>query len=547
MWPTTSWTRAHDLDLDQITGPALNQGRRFHLQQRIGAGAYGEVFLAEQDSGAGFRKRVAIKLLHARLEGMADAGKRFRDEARILGRLSHRHIVTVLDLVQLEERWALIMDYVPGADLEGVLDALTADEGAFPAPAALEAAAAICTALDAAFRADDGAGGALGVIHRDIKPSNVRLTLDGEVKVLDFGVASVNLETREAETGMLRMGTERYMAPERILGEDSGQKGDVYAVGATLAELLLGEPIGRTPVLSDRHATFLEDVRGRLESRLEGEHAEAIISDLMRSLAEDPDDRPAPAEWAPRLTEQARHHPGESLSVFAGRFVGTVDAVLGHEVQVVSGVLSEGTLPVMPSTLVPAAGDGATWVGDEPSVETAIPRRAGAIALAGGLTAGLLAVIGVALFALAIVQSQRGEPESPPPAADVVERPAEAPEPVVEPTPVVVEPDLVVEPESEPEPVEAVPVAPRKPRPKPKSRGATVDRAMFVVADASSVTVSCGDISGSGSQAVRLRKFSGGDCSITATYLGRSLTGTASVTSVREVRCAPTDEALTCD
>ena len=131
------------------------QGRRFHLLEVVGAGAFGEVYLAEQDSGAGFRRKVALKLLHADVEKIPDAGRRMRDEARILGRLSHRHIVTVLDLVKLGERWAVVMDYVPGADLEEVVKGLASLHRPMPPGAALEVGAAILRALDAAYRAED--------------------------------------------------------------------------------------------------------------------------------------------------------------------------------------------------------------------------------------------------------------------------------------------------------------------------------------------------------------------------------------------------------
>ena len=208
-------------------------GRRFHLKARIGAGAFGEVYLAEQESGAGFRRDVALKVLHADVARNPEAATRMRDEARILGRLSHRSIVKVLDLVQLGDRWAVVMDYVPGVDLEQVVSALEAQGSFVPAPAALEVGAAMCSALHAAYSADDSRGGTLAVVHRDIKPSNVRLTADGDVKVLDFGVARVeNMDSREAMTqGTGWIGTERYMAPERLEGKPYTVKSDVWSLG----------------------------------------------------------------------------------------------------------------------------------------------------------------------------------------------------------------------------------------------------------------------------------------------------------------------------
>ena len=190
-----------------------------------------------------------------------------RDEARILGRLSHRHIVGVSDLVRLQERWAVVMDYVPGADLERVLEALAAAGEQFPVRAAFDVAVAVLRALHAAWIVDNGTGSPLHLIHRDIKPSNVLLAEDGALKVLDFGVARVDLGTREAETGAVRPGTLRYMAPERLLGEEESPSGDVYATAVSVFELLIGEPLGRTPIIDPKHTAYVEGAVQRAKER----------------------------------------------------------------------------------------------------------------------------------------------------------------------------------------------------------------------------------------------------------------------------------------
>ena len=137
--------------------------RRYLLRHRLGEGAFGEVYLAELDSGAGFRRKVAIKLLHQAVEARSkDAGRRMRDEARILGRLAHRNVVGVLDLVQLDGRWAVVMDYVPGADLAEVIRALDKAGRTFPGPAALEAGVAMLNGLSAVHSAVDEDGASLG-------------------------------------------------------------------------------------------------------------------------------------------------------------------------------------------------------------------------------------------------------------------------------------------------------------------------------------------------------------------------------------------------
>jgi len=151
-------------------------GRSFELQRELGDGAFGTVSLADMLSLGGFRKEVALKLLKPDWDAASDAARRLRDEARLLGRLRHRHIVKVDDLVRLEGRWAVVMEYVPGVDLERLLAWANETAESVPPAAALEITGAMAQALDAAWNGPGDQGSALRVVHRDIKPSNVRLT-----------------------------------------------------------------------------------------------------------------------------------------------------------------------------------------------------------------------------------------------------------------------------------------------------------------------------------------------------------------------------------
>ena len=103
-----------------------SSGRRFTLVRTLGEGAFGSVFLADMESTGGFRRRVALKLLNKSWDSGSDAGRRLRDEARLLGHLEHRHIVRVEDLIQVEGQWALVMEFVAGADLERIFAACEA-------------------------------------------------------------------------------------------------------------------------------------------------------------------------------------------------------------------------------------------------------------------------------------------------------------------------------------------------------------------------------------------------------------------------------------
>ncbi len=533
--------------------------RRFILQRRVGAGAFGEVYLAEQDSGAGFTRPVALKMLNADVAGSRQAARRMRDEARILGRLSHRNIVSVLDLVNFGDRWGVVMDYVPGADLEEVLVGLDDADERFPSPAVFEVGSAICRALHAAYHASDGRGGQLRVVHRDIKPSNVRLTEDGEVKVLDFGVARVDLDTRESTTKAQGwIGTERFMAPERILMEGDTPAGDVYATAVSLVELLLKNPLGRTPVLPDRHTPFIERALDDIRPWLKGtdESTEAAIVLLRACLAANPTDRPSAIEASRQMASVARALEGEGIALFATRFVPPIAAKTEANSEKVDGVLSENTGSSESSLESGETAAGTTYL-SQPTASEKEPDKRRSVLWIGLVAVAIVALLTVVLGAGAgwVVLQNIGtesvavlEPDvtpvvpSPRPVVDsgpVV--PVEVPSPVVE-VAAVVEPEPILPtpgPVDEPEPVAV-------PEPTITTDAPRISRALVVMSDASAIEVSCGDRRASGTASARIVDFPSGRCTVRANYLGTSLTGTVDISRAATITCTPTEQGLSC-
>ncbi len=526
--------------------------RRYHLRALVGQGAFGEVYLAELDSGAGFRRKVALKMLSADVAKMREASRRIRDEARILGRLSHRHIVAVSDLVKLGDRWAVVMDYVPGADVEQVVDVLHRANAPFPSSAALEVGAAIASALDAVFKATDDDGRLLNVLHRDIKPSNVRISPDGEVKVLDFGVARVDMEEREAKTRAQGwIGTERYMSPERILLEGDTAAGDVYATAASVVEMLLLRPLGRTPVLEDRHHAFVDEALAEARPRLVGppEVIEEALAWLQAGLAARPADRPAAGDLADALSRLARRLEDEPLQPFARRFMPIVVESLGAAPKPVTGILVEdsearegnegGTPPLETGTdrTLLEFADGAPPV-----------RRWWVPALGLGAVVAILAIVVVGLWTF--TPGPGSEPPVPtlasipaPVVAEPVPEPAPAP---LELTPTAVAAASVAEapPSSAPRPRPAPAVAPT-PAPAVAS-GPPVERALVSLKDASSLVVTCGTVVANGTASVRLRNAPSGTCNVQASYLGNDYTARIALDRPREFHCTVSGGALAC-
>lgn len=212
---------------------------KYRVESLLGAGGMGAVFLVTH---LGIERKFALKLLHPDTSNGPESEARFAREAQAAGRIGHPNIVDVFDLGQAEDGAPyMVMELLPGESVaERVL------RGPLPIDEAVEISMEVLDALEAAHTA--------GIIHRDIKPANIFLVkkADGgrSIKVLDFGIAKF---ASEAGSGALTgtgaiLGSPLYMAPEQVRAEkDIDARADVWAVGATLYECLVGEPAHAAP------------------------------------------------------------------------------------------------------------------------------------------------------------------------------------------------------------------------------------------------------------------------------------------------------------
>ena len=269
------------------------RARQFGMERCLGRGRFGEVYLATMRSRGGLETRVALKLLHRDLAVDATALARLRDEGRVLARVRHPGIVLVFDITQVEGRLGLITEYVDGCDLDQCAN--------MPLRACLQAIGAVASALSAAHHAEDIDGKRLEVVHRDVKSTNIRLGRHGQVKLLDFGVASFESDDREADTlSAMLGGAIPYLAPERISDRRSLPAGDVYGLGCCLYERIVGERLHVDGTLRAMTPLSLDAQRfdAVVAERLDRIDPAPLRHLLAQMLAWRPADRPAAAAVA---------------------------------------------------------------------------------------------------------------------------------------------------------------------------------------------------------------------------------------------------------
>jgi serine/threonine protein kinase len=210
---------------------------KFRLVKLLGRGAMGEVWLAEEAGPRNFRRQVAVKRLLA-TEGISDyARESFLAEAQVIARLDHPNIVHLIELGESDDRGLyLVLDYIDGAALDRVIR-----KGGPLSPGAVALIGReVAKALDAVHTMGDGSGTDLGVVHRDVSPANILIGRDGRIRLSDFGVARIHgLGGEKTETGVFK-GKLPYMPPEQALGEPFDGRADVFSLGVTLFEALIG-------------------------------------------------------------------------------------------------------------------------------------------------------------------------------------------------------------------------------------------------------------------------------------------------------------------
>ncbi len=223
--------------------------RRYSVVGKLAQGGMAEVYLARQVGPAGYQKLVVIKRVRPHLANDSDFVGMFVNEARLAAMINHPNVVQIFDLGD-EPRpvaqgggrdWFLAMEYLDGRDMLQVGRACRSHNKAVPFDVTARIIADACAGLDHAHNLKGEGNKSLDLVHRDMSPENILITFEGQVKVVDFGIAKASDNLIKTQAGQIK-GKLGYVAPEAILGKPVDARADVFAVGATLYLFLSGRP-----------------------------------------------------------------------------------------------------------------------------------------------------------------------------------------------------------------------------------------------------------------------------------------------------------------
>ena len=287
---------------------------KYLLLDRINIGGMAEVWRGKQFGASGFERLVAIKRILPNIAEDEEFISMFIDEAKISVQLTHANIAQIYDLGQILSSYFIAMEYIPGKDMRAIFERCRKTREPAPIPLTCYVVSKLCEGLDYAHRKKDGMGRDMNIVHRDISPQNVLISYEGEVKVIDFGIAKAAGKATKTQAGILK-GKFGYMSPEQIRGLPLDRRSDIFAIGVCLYEMLTGERL----FVGDSDFSVLEKVRKAdvlPPSTYNRRIPETLEKIVLKALAKDVDER---YQYASELADDLQ------------RFIITPDSVFGRK------------------------------------------------------------------------------------------------------------------------------------------------------------------------------------------------------------------------
>jgi serine/threonine protein kinase len=262
---------------------------KYYLLERISVGGMAEIFKAKAFGVEGFERLLAVKRILDQIAEDEAFIDMFIDEAKIAGKLNHPNIAQIFDLGKEEGSYYIALEYISGKDLKTLLEASRDQGNPLDIPQIVYTVMKVCEGLEHAHTKKDAQGEPLNIVHRDISPQNVLISYEGEVKIIDFGIAKAQGKTSQTQVGVLK-GKFSYMSPEQVRGLHVDHRSDIFSLGIVLYELLTLERL----FLGDSDFDTLEQIR-KVEisppSLYNPDIPQELEDIVLKALAKNPDDR----------------------------------------------------------------------------------------------------------------------------------------------------------------------------------------------------------------------------------------------------------------
>jgi serine/threonine protein kinase len=265
----------------------------YELIEKIATGGMAELFKAKLTGAEGFEKLIAIKRILQHLNSEEKLVDSFISEAKLAANLHHPNIVQIYDFGNTEDTYYIAMEYLSGKDLRYTLKRVIDRHLAIDFELSLHIVGQVLCGLDYAHSQNDLYGNPLKIIHRDIGPQNIFMSFDGQVKIIDFGIAKAATQDTNTQVGTIK-GKVQYMSPEQANGDAIDHRSDIFSTGAVLYELLTLKKMyeGDTfQVLAKARSVKFEPAEN-----INGKLPKSVYAILKKALEKDPDARYQTAE-----------------------------------------------------------------------------------------------------------------------------------------------------------------------------------------------------------------------------------------------------------
>ncbi|MCH9686127.1 MAG: protein kinase, partial [Deltaproteobacteria bacterium] len=347
-------------------------GASHEVLGRLAVGGMAELYLARTTHDNGSQEVVVLKRILPHLAEDPEFVRMFRDEAFLAATLDHRHIVRVHDIGQDGEDYFFTMEYVHGENVRTIIKAAQKIDVTLPLEHVVQIGIGVCEGLHYAHEQLDEDGSPLKIVHRDVSPTNILVSYDGEVKIVDFGIAKAAAATHVTQAGMLK-GKASYMSPEQCRAQPVDRRSDVFAIGILLYEMTTLTRLFR----GDNELAVLHQIlTGTIEppsTRID-DYSAPLERIVLKALAEKPDDRYPTADAMREDLEKFAREQGLSPSIDS----------LGEYLRDLCGEKplpwdeDEEEVPLaLESADVSSTGTGATSMGNfEDEEDTQVNRRA---------------------------------------------------------------------------------------------------------------------------------------------------------------------------